>query len=120
MRRKRKLLRGMESEGGSPHWGVRPLLRGGCEQIWGGGAEAQADLERLLLTEGGASAGATGRCPSGSGQGAQESRVRMRGVRAETEQETCVTASKGGRGRGGGTWSEVFKESLLCFAINRQ
>ena len=36
MRRKRKLLRGMESEGGSPHWGVRPLLRGGCEQIWGG------------------------------------------------------------------------------------
>ena len=44
----------------------------------------------------------------------------MRGVRAETEQETGVTASKGGRGRGGETWSEVFKESLLCFAINRQ
>ena len=66
------------------------------------------------------SAGATGRCPRCSGQGGQESRVRMRGVRAETEQETGITASKGGRGRGGGTWSEVFKESLLCFAINRQ
>ena len=60
-----KLLRGMESEGGSPHWGVRPLLRGGCEQICGGGAGAQADLERLLLTEAGASAGATGRGPRG-------------------------------------------------------
>ena len=45
----------------SPHWGVRPLLRGGCEQICGGGAGAQADLERLLLTEAGPSAGATGR-----------------------------------------------------------
>ena len=83
----------------SPHWGVRALLRGGCEQIWGGGAGAQADLERLLLTEGGASAGATVRCSRGSGKGGQESRVRMRGVRAETEQETGVTASKGGRGR---------------------
>ena len=86
----------------------------------GGGGGAQADLERLLLTEGGASAGATVRCPRGSGQGGQESRVRMRGVRAKTEQETGVTASKAGRGRGGGIWSEVFKESLLCFAINRQ
>ena len=121
MRRKRKLLRGMESEGGSPHWGVRPLLKRGLGADLGGrGAGAQADLERLLLTEGGVSARATGRCPRGSGQGGQESRVRMRGVRAETEQETGVTASKGGRGRGGETWSEVFKESLLCFAINRQ
>ena len=103
----------------SPHWGVRALLRGRVSRSRGEGG-AQADLERLLLTEGGASAGATGRCPRGSGQGGQESRVRMRGVRAETEQETGVTASKGGRGRGGGTWSEIFKESLLCFAINRQ
>ena len=86
----------------------------------GGGAGAQADLERLLLTEAGASAGATGRCPRGSGQGGQESRVRMRGVRAETEQETGVTASKRGRGRRGGNWSEVCKELRLCFAVNRQ
>ena len=34
----------------------------------GGGGGAQADLERLLLTEGGADAGAPGRCPRGSGQ----------------------------------------------------
>ena len=116
-----------EAAQGDGEWRKESTL--GCEAsaqrgLWadlgGGGAGAQADLERLLLTEGGASAGATGRCPRGSGQGAQESRVRMRGVRAETEQETGVTASKGVRGRGGGTWSEVFKESLLCFAINRQ
>ena len=78
---------------------MRGLCSEGCKQISEGEAGAQADLERLLLAEGGASAGATGRCPRGSGQGGQESRVRMRGVRAETEQETGVTASKGGRGR---------------------
>ena len=39
----------------------------GCEQIWGGGG-TQADLERLLPTEGWASAGATGGCPRCSGQ----------------------------------------------------
>ena len=45
-------------------WG-RALLRDGVSRSdWGG---AQADLERLLLTEGGATAGATGRCPRGSG-----------------------------------------------------
>ena len=98
--KEKEAAQGMESEGGSPHWGVRPLLRGGWEQIWGGGAGAQADLERLLLTEEGASAGTTVRCPRGSGQGGQKSRVRMRGVTAKTEQETGVTASKGGRGRG--------------------
>ena len=34
----------------------------------GGGGGAQADLERLLHTEGWASAGAMGRCPRCSGQ----------------------------------------------------
>ena len=45
-----------------------------CEQIWGSGG-AQADLERLLLTEGGATAGATGRCPRGSGQGGRRAEL---------------------------------------------
>ena len=45
----------------SPHWGVRALLRGGVSRSRGEGG-AQADLERLLHTEGWASAGATGRC----------------------------------------------------------
>ena len=40
----------------------------GCEQMWGRGG-AQADLERLLYTEGGAGAGTTGRCPRVSAQG---------------------------------------------------
>ena len=40
-------------------WGAGSVERG-CEQIWRG---AQADLERLLLTEGGESAGATGQMP---------------------------------------------------------
>ena len=35
----------------------------------GGGGGAQADLERLLLTEGGVSAGAIRRCLRGSGGG---------------------------------------------------
>lgn len=61
----------------------------GCEQIWRGGA--QADLERLLLTEGGASAGATGRCPRDSGQG---------GRRAELSKNE---GSEGGD-RAGGAW----------------
>ena len=45
----------------SPHWrgGGGGSAQRGCEQIWGGGG-AQADLERLLLTEGGAGAGASG------------------------------------------------------------
>ena len=51
----------------SPHWGVRALLRGGVSRSGRGGA--QADLERLLLTEGGASAGAIRRCLRGSGRG---------------------------------------------------
>ena len=62
--------------------------------------------------------------PQGDAQGVQDKDAgewnENEGARVETEQETGVTASKGGRGRGGGTWSEVFKESLLCFAINRQ
>ena len=64
-----------EKEAGSRGWRVkegsestlwgRALLRDGVSRSdWGG---AQADLERLLLTEGGATAGATGRCPRGSG-----------------------------------------------------
>ena len=66
-----------EKEAGSGGWRVkegsestlwgRALLRDGVSRSGGGGA--QADLERLLLTEGGATAGATGRCPRGSGQG---------------------------------------------------
>ena len=54
------------------------------------GGGTQADLERLLHTKGGVNRGATGRCPRGSGQArkpGEQSRVRMRGVRAETEQE---------------------------------
>ena len=55
------LLRGGESEGGKRVHTVGGGLCGeGWEQIWRG---AQADLERLLLTEGGASAGATGKMP---------------------------------------------------------
>ena len=58
----------------SPHWGVRALLREGVSRCGGWGA--QADLERLLLIEGGVSTGATGRCPRGSRQArTQESRA---------------------------------------------
>ena len=39
------------------------------------GRGAPADLERLLLTEGGAGAGATGRCPRGSGQGGRRAEL---------------------------------------------
>ena len=80
----------METEGGSESTlGCGSSAQRSCEQIWGAGG-AQADLERLLHTEGGASAEATGRCPRGSGQArrsGEQSRVRMMGVRAETEQE---------------------------------
>ena len=68
-----------EKEAGSGGWRVkegsestlwgRALLRVGVSRFGVGRGGAQADLERLLLTEGGASAGATGRCPRGSGQG---------------------------------------------------
>ena len=53
-------------EGSESTLGCEGSAQSGCEQIWGGGA--QADLERLLLIEGGASTGATGRCQRGSGQ----------------------------------------------------
>ena len=62
---------------------------------------AQADLERLLLTEEGAGAEATGEMPKGFRTRRQESRVRMRGLRVETEQEepgvTPVTGGGGGQ-----------------------
>ena len=80
----------MESKGGKwVHIGVWGLCSEGvwADLGWGG---AQADLEGLLHTEGGASAGATGRCQRGSKQArrpGEQSRVRMRGVRVETEQE---------------------------------
>ena len=48
--------------------GCEGCAQRGCEQIWGWGG-AQADLERLLLTEAETSAGAMGRCLRGSGQG---------------------------------------------------
>ena len=53
--------------GGESTLGCEGSAQSRYEQIWGGGG-AQADLERLLLTEGGADAGAPGRCPRGSGQ----------------------------------------------------
>ena len=66
-----------EKEAGSGGWRVKEgsestlrcegSAQRGCEQIWGWGG-AQADLERLLLTEGGVGAGAMERCPRGSGQ----------------------------------------------------
>ena len=46
----------------SPHWDVRALLRAGVSRSGRGGG-AQADLERLLHTEGWASAGAMGEMP---------------------------------------------------------
>ena len=102
----------MESEG--VHTGVWGLCSEGLLADLGRGAPA--DLERLLLTEGGGVQG-----PRGGAQGVQDkeageqSWVRMRGVRAEPEQEEpWGHFSKGGRG--GLTKSWVFKESLLCFA----
>ena len=70
----------------SPHWVGRALLRGGVSRS---GEGAQADLERLLLTEGEAGAGATERCPRGS---------RQRSKRAELSKNE----GSEGRARAGG------------------
>ena len=89
----------------SPHCGGRALLRGGVSRSGGG---AQADLERLLLSEGGAGAGATGRCPRRSGQGGRRAELsKNEGVRVETEQEEPGGTSV--RGGGGQTWFDVLR-----------
>ena len=80
------------------------------------GEGAQADLERLLLTEGGAGAGATGRCPRGSGQGGKRAELSKNegsegGDRAGG---AWGHSSKRRRVRGGLTWSEVYKETNSC------
>ena len=88
----------------------------GCEQIWGWEG-AQADLERLLLTDEGVGAGTMGRCPRCSGQGGRraeqsknegsEGRDRAGGAWGHS--------SKRRRRRGGLTWSEVYNETpVLC------
>ena len=87
-----------EKEAGSGAWRVKEgsestlgcegSAQRGCEQIWGGGG-TQADLERLLLTEGGAGAGATGDV-----QGGQD---REAGEQSENE-------GSEGRDRAGGAW----------------
>ena len=64
----------------------------------GRGGGAQADLERLLHTEGWASAGATGRCPRCSGQ-----------ARTPGEQELIKNEGGVGRDRAGGAWGHVNK-----------
>ena len=70
----------------SPHCWGRALLRADVSRSRGRGG-AQADPERLLLTEGGASAGAMAEMPKGFRTKRQEKGVRMRGVRAKTEKE---------------------------------
>ena len=69
----------------SPHRGVRALLRGAVSRS--GEAEGLRQTWRGCSTQG---AGATGRFTRGSGQArrpGEQIRIRMRGVRAETEQE---------------------------------
>ena len=82
----------------SPHWGVRALLIGGVIR--------SGEEEGLRQTWRGCSSQREGRVQGpremskGVRTGRQESRVRMRGVRAETEQEEPgVTLSNRGRGR---------------------
>ena len=92
-----------EKEAGSGGWRVKEgsestlgcegSAQRGCAQIWGGGG-AQADLERLLLTEGGAGAGATGDV-----QGGQD---REAGEQSENE-------GSEGRHRAGGAWGHSSK-----------
>ena len=73
-------------EGSESTLGCEGSAQRGCEQIWGGGG-TQADLERLLHTEGWASAGDMGEMPKAFRTRRQESRVRMRGVRADTSED---------------------------------
>ena len=58
----------------SPQWGVRALLRAGVSRSGGRGRD-QADLERLLHTEGWASAGDTEEMPKAFRTRRQESRA---------------------------------------------
>ena len=69
MRRKRKWAQGGQrvKEGSESTLGCEGSAQRRVSRSGGGGG-AQADLERLLHTEGWASAGATGRCPRYSGQ----------------------------------------------------
>ena len=105
---------GMESEGGSESTlGCEGSAQRGCEQIWAGrgsGRPGEAAPHR-----------GRGECrghkemPKGFRRRRQRSRVRMRGMRAETEQEeaggTPVT------GGGGQTWFEVLRNH--CCALQK-
>ena len=103
----------------SPHWGVRALLRVVVSRSGGGGV--------LRQTWRGCSSQRKGRVqgPQGDAQGVQDNEA---GEQSENEGREGSDGAGGawghssnrGRGRQGGTWSEVCKESLLCFAVNRQ
>ena len=100
-------------EGSESTLGCEGSAQRGCEQIWGGRG-TQADLERLLLTEGGADAGAPGRCPRGSGQGGRRAEWEWGGEDGDRAGGPWGHSSKRWV-RGRLTWSEVYKEiPVLC------
>lgn len=78
-------------EGSESTLGWEGSAQRGCEQIWGG---AQADLERLRFTEGGAGAGAPG-----DAQGVQDKEA---GGQSENE-------GSEGADRAGGAWGHSSK-----------
>ena len=107
----------------SPQWGREGSAQRVCEQIWGRGRGSGRPGEAAPSTEGGGECRGHGEMPKGFRTRGQESgsQVKKREVRTETEQEKPgVTSSNRGRVRERQTRAEIFTESLLCFAENKQ
>ena len=102
-------------EGSESTLGCEGSAHRGGEQIGGG---TQADLERRLLTEGGAGAGATGDVQGGQDREAGEQSENEGSEGRDRAGGAWGHSSKKRRGRGRLMWSEVFNVSLLCFAEN--
>ena len=105
-------------EGSESTLGCEGSAQSRSEQIWGRGRCSGRPGEAAPHRGRGECRGHGGDAQGVQNKEAREGSKNERDVGQDRAGVACVTPVRGGRGRL--MWSEVFKESLLCFAENKQ